>query len=88
MLSCLLCAVIVSQDVVAATAALEEVKQSGKFSRILELVLLMGNYMNSGSHNAQSIGFEISYLTRVGFAIFVRTLMNIADRCDYGLLGV
>ena len=49
----------------AGTAALEEVKQSGKFHRILELVLLMGNYMNSGSRNAQSLGFEINYLTKV-----------------------
>lgn len=49
----------------AATAALEEVKQSGKFHKILELILLMGNYMNSGSRNAQSVGFEMSYLTKV-----------------------
>ncbi len=55
----------VFQDIVAATAALEEVKQSGKFHRILELVLLMGNYMNSGSRNAQSLGFEINFLTKV-----------------------
>ncbi len=56
---------VISQDIVAGTAALEEVKQSGKFARLLELILLMGNYMNSGSRNAQSIGFEIGYLTKV-----------------------
>ena len=60
----LLCNVVL-QDVVAATCALEELKSSKKFGQILELVLLMGNYMNSGSHNAQSVGFEISYLTKV-----------------------
>ena len=53
------------QDVVAATAGLEEVKQSGKFAKILELILLMGNYMNSGSKKAQSVGFQINYLTQV-----------------------
>ena len=50
---------------VAATAALEELKTSKKFAKVLELILLMGNYMNAGSRNAQSIGFEISYLTKV-----------------------
>ena len=49
----------------AATAALEEVKQSKKLARVLELILLMGNYMNSGSRNEQSIGFELNYLTKV-----------------------
>ena len=58
----------IKPDVVASTAALEEVKQSGKLAKILELVLLMGNYMNAGSHNAQSVGFEIAFLTKVSRA--------------------
>jgi len=53
------------QELVAATEACEEVKTSTKFSRMLELILMMGNYLNSGSRNAQSIGFEISYLSKV-----------------------
>ncbi|CAH1164833.1 unnamed protein product [Phaedon cochleariae] len=52
-------------DIVAATAACEEVKKSKKFSKILELILLMGNYMNSGTKNAQAFGFEISFLTKL-----------------------
>lgn len=52
-------------DIVAATAACEEVKKSKKFARILELILLLGNYMNSGSRNAQAFGFEMSFLTKV-----------------------
>nr|CAI5823971.1 unnamed protein product [Callosobruchus analis] len=52
-------------DIVAATAACEEVKKSKKFARILELILLMGNYMNSGSRNAQAFGFEMSFLTKL-----------------------
>ncbi|KAG5888747.1 hypothetical protein JTB14_032020 [Gonioctena quinquepunctata] len=52
-------------DIVAATAACEEAKKSKKFAKVLELILLMGNYMNSGSRNAQAFGFEISFLTKL-----------------------
>jgi len=53
------------QDIVTATAALEEVKQSTKFAKILELILLIGNYMNAGSRNEQTIAFEFSFITKV-----------------------
>lgn len=53
------------QDIVGATLACEEVKQSKKFAKILELILLMGNVMNSGSRNGQAFGFEISFLSKV-----------------------
>ena len=53
------------QSVVNATAACREVKTSPKFSKFLELVLLMGNYMNAGSRNEGSMGFEMNYLTKV-----------------------
>ena len=49
----------------AATAACEEIKKSKKFAKILELILLIGNIMNSGTKNAQSVGFDISYLPKV-----------------------
>nr|CAD7437653.1 unnamed protein product [Timema bartmani] len=52
-------------DIVSSTAACEEVKQSKKFAHILELILLMGNYMNSGSRNGQAFGFEISFLPKL-----------------------
>ncbi|XP_024878050.1 protein diaphanous isoform X2 [Temnothorax curvispinosus] len=55
----------IKPDIVAATAACEEVKSSKKFARILELILLLGNYMNSGSKNGQAFGFEISFLTKL-----------------------
>ena len=54
-----------SQNVVNATAACREVKTSPKFCKFLELVLLMGNYMNAGSRNEGSMGFEMNYLTKV-----------------------
>ncbi|XP_017786244.1 PREDICTED: protein diaphanous isoform X3 [Nicrophorus vespilloides] len=55
----------VKPDIVAATAACEEVKKSKKFAKLLELILLLGNYMNTGTRNAQAFGFEISFLTKL-----------------------
>jgi hypothetical protein len=62
------------QDIVAGTTACEEVKASRKFAQILELILLVGNYMNSGSKNGQAFGFEISFLPKVSF----KGLKNVA----------
>lgn len=52
-------------DIMAVNAACEEIRKSKSFSKLLELVLLMGNYMNSGSRNAQSYGFDLSSLCKV-----------------------
>lgn len=49
----------------ATTAACEEIKKSKKLAKLLELVLLVGNVMNSGSKNGQALGFEISYLPKL-----------------------
>lgn len=53
-------------DIVVGTAACEEVKRSDKFAKILELILLCGNYLNSGSIRAPAFGFELSFLTKLG----------------------
>jgi diaphanous 2 len=45
--------------------ACEEIRDSKKFAKLLELVLLIGNYLNTGTKNAQAVGFEISYLPKV-----------------------
>ncbi|TPP62944.1 Diaphanous [Fasciola gigantica] len=55
----------IKPDIVAADTALREVQSSTHLKRVLELVLLLGNYMNSGSRNAQSFGFHVSYLTKL-----------------------
>jgi len=52
-------------DIVAATAACDEVKRSKKFAKLLEIILLIGNIMNTGSRNEQSVGFDISYLPKL-----------------------
>ena len=68
--------IVCVQDIVTATAALEEVKQSGKFRKILELILLMGNYMNAGSRNEKSIGFEFSFITKVNLMNSIQFELN------------
>uniref|UniRef100_A0A8C5GWM9 Protein diaphanous homolog 3-like n=1 Tax=Gouania willdenowi TaxID=441366 RepID=A0A8C5GWM9_GOUWI len=52
-------------DILAVNAACDEVRKSRSFGRLLELVLLMGNYMNAGSRNAQSFGFDLSSLCKL-----------------------
>ncbi|CAM4731834.1 unnamed protein product [Leuciscus chuanchicus] len=51
-------------DIMAVNAACDEVRKSKPFSRLLELILLMGNFMNAGSRNAQSFGFNLSSLCK------------------------
>ncbi|XP_077375711.1 protein diaphanous homolog 3-like isoform X2 [Festucalex cinctus] len=52
-------------DILAVNAACDEVKTSHAFGRLLELVLLLGNYLNAGSRNAQSFGFDLSSLCKL-----------------------
>ncbi|OXB66548.1 hypothetical protein ASZ78_013534, partial [Callipepla squamata] len=47
------------------TLACEEVRKSESFSKLLELVLFLGNYMNTGSRNEQSLGFNIMFLCKI-----------------------
>ena len=51
--------------IVAATTACEVVRDSDKFAKVLELILLFGNYMNASSKREQAFGFEISFITKV-----------------------
>ncbi|XP_059385668.1 protein diaphanous homolog 3-like [Carassius carassius] len=52
-------------DIMAVNAACDEVRKSKSFSRLLELILLMGNFMNAGSRNAQTFGFNLSSLSKL-----------------------
>lgn len=52
-------------DILAVNAACDEARKSRSFGHLLELVLLLGNYMNAGSRNAQSYGFDLSSLCKV-----------------------
>lgn len=69
----------IKPEIVDVDEALREIRTSPHFKRVLELVLLVGNYMNAGSRNAQSIGFEIQFLTKLEAtkdATNTRTLLN------------
>lgn len=55
----------VKPDISAVMTACKEVKDSKSFARILELILLLGNYMNTGSKNEAAYGFEFSFLTKL-----------------------
>ncbi|EHA99507.1 diaphanous-like protein 2, partial [Heterocephalus glaber] len=55
----------IKPTIIAVTLACEELKKSESFNRLLELILLVGNYMNSGSRNAQSLGFKINFLCKI-----------------------
>lgn len=67
----------IKPDVVSVTAACEEVRKSESFSKLLEIILLVGNYMNSGSHNGKAFGFSISYLSKVKYIHGVGTHLHI-----------
>ncbi|KAG7230324.1 hypothetical protein INR49_024428 [Caranx melampygus] len=54
----------IKPDVVSVTAACEELRQSESFSKLLQIILLVGNYMNAGSRNGKAFGFSISYLCK------------------------
>ncbi|XP_034036949.1 protein diaphanous homolog 1-like [Thalassophryne amazonica] len=55
----------IKPDVVSVTAACEEVRNSQSFSKLLQIILLVGNYMNSGSRNGKAFGFTLSYLCKL-----------------------
>uniref|UniRef100_A0A7N4P8D5 Diaphanous related formin 3 n=1 Tax=Sarcophilus harrisii TaxID=9305 RepID=A0A7N4P8D5_SARHA len=52
-------------DIMAVSTACDQIKKSKSFSKLLELVLLLGNYMNAGSRNAQTFGFNLSSLCKL-----------------------
>ncbi|XP_026561170.1 protein diaphanous homolog 3 [Pseudonaja textilis] len=52
-------------EIMAVSTACEEIKESRSFSQLLELVLLMGNYMNAGSRNAQTFGYNLCSLCKL-----------------------
>ncbi|XP_078509624.1 protein diaphanous homolog 1 [Lissotriton helveticus] len=55
----------IKPDVISVTAACEEVRKSESFANLLEITLLVGNYMNAGSRNAGAFGFNISFLCKL-----------------------
>ncbi|XP_026991503.1 protein diaphanous homolog 2 isoform X1 [Tachysurus fulvidraco] len=73
-------------DIMNVTFACEEVKKSEGLCKFLELVLLVGNYMNAGTRNAQTFGFNISFLCKLRDTKSSEqntTLMHfLAEKCE------
>ncbi|XP_012501239.1 PREDICTED: protein diaphanous homolog 1 [Propithecus coquereli] len=55
----------IKPEIVSVTAACEELRKSESFASLLEITLLVGNYMNAGSRNAGAFGFNISFLCKL-----------------------
>ncbi|XP_069339905.1 protein diaphanous homolog 1 isoform X2 [Eulemur rufifrons] len=55
----------IKPEIVSVTAACEELHKSESFASLLEITLLVGNYMNAGSRNAGAFGFNISFLCKL-----------------------
>ncbi|XP_028271257.1 protein diaphanous homolog 1 isoform X4 [Parambassis ranga] len=76
----------IKPDVVSVTAACEELIKSETFSKLLQIILLVGNYMNAGSRNGMAFGFSISYLCKLRdtkSADLKQTLLHfLADVCQ------
>ncbi|KAM4586804.1 protein diaphanous homolog 1 [Fundulus diaphanus] len=76
----------IKPDVVAVTAACEELRKSEKFAQLLQIILLVGNYMNAGSRNGSAFGFSISYLCKLRdtkSADLKQTLLHfLAEMCQ------
>ncbi|XP_042349054.1 LOW QUALITY PROTEIN: protein diaphanous homolog 1-like [Plectropomus leopardus] len=76
----------IKPDVVSVTAACEELSKSQNFTKLLEIILVVGNYMNAGSRNGKAFGFSISYLCKLRdtkSADLKQTLLHfLADVCQ------
>jgi len=56
----------VKQAVVYVNSACKELKASKKFTKILEIVLSLGNYLNGGTFRGGAYGFKIDSLIKLG----------------------
>lgn len=53
------------QDVDSVINAVRNIKNSSSFVKLLELILLIGNYMNSQGFKSKAYGFKISNLNKL-----------------------
>lgn len=52
-------------ELAAGTQVCADLRANEKFQKLLEILLLVGNFMNSGSSNLEaSIGFDMRYLPK------------------------
>jgi len=53
------------QSILAISAASKGLKNAKYFKELLNLILMLGNYMNGGSHNGGAFGFKIASINKV-----------------------
>lgn len=55
----------IKPDIEVGTTACKEIVASDKLAKVLQIVLSVGNFMNSGSGNGQANGFELPILAKL-----------------------
>jgi len=59
--------------------ASQEVKNSQKLRKILEVVLALGNYLNGGTNRGGAYGFKVSFLVKVIFNL----VLPFLKKCQF-----
>ena len=81
-------------SIVAATAACEEIKKSQSFKKLLELILLTGNILNTGHEKGDAYAFEIADLNQImktkqannSSATLLHFLVDVCDKSHPSIL--
>ncbi|KAF9956965.1 hypothetical protein BGZ70_009694 [Mortierella alpina] len=55
----------VNESMASITAASKGLKNAKHFKQLLNLILMLGNYMNGGSHNGGAFGFKIASINKL-----------------------
>lgn len=81
-------------DTNVATSACDEIRSSQNFTKILQLVLIVGNYLNSSSTSVPAFGFQMSSLSQLSDIkdssnnlTLLHYLVDIIKRKFHGLLS-
>ena len=59
----------VNESILAISAASKGLRNAKYFKELLNLILMLGNYMKGGSHNGGAFGFKIASINKVCFTV-------------------
>lgn len=68
-------------DLEQLRTATKEVKTSTKFLKVMETILVLGNFVNGGTFRANFTGFKMETLTKVCFLLFSHLSCKILTYC-------
>ena len=57
--------ICLQQAIAAVTIASRNLKDAKYFKELLNLILMLGNYMNGSGHNGGAFGFKIASINKV-----------------------